>query len=122
MRGAGRTFGPAGLLDGKAETYWATPDDVLTPSVTLQFRQPVTFNVVELREYLPLGQRLEAFAVDRWQEGEWVECARGTSVGNRRLLRLGTPVQTERVRLRVTQASACPALSAFGLYLEPVQE
>lgn len=121
-RGPGRAYGPAGLLDGKAETYWATPDDVLTPSVTLQFRQPVTFNVVELREYLPLGQRLEAFAVDRWQDGEWVECARGTSVGNRRLLRLGKPIQTERMRLRITQAAACPALSAFGLYLEPAQE
>ncbi|NGO38770.1 alpha-L-fucosidase [Limisphaera ngatamarikiensis] len=107
------------LLDGRRDTYWCTPDDVLTPWVEFQFPYPVRFNVVELREYLPLGQRVEAVSLDLWAGGQWTEFARATSLGNRRLIRLPQAVETEKVRLRVTRAAACPALSEFGLYLEP---
>ena len=65
-----------------------------------------------------MGQRADAFALDRWQEGKWIEFAKGTSIGNRRLLRVD-PVTTDKVRLRITQAAAGPALSEFGLYDEP---
>lgn len=61
---------------------------------------------------------MDAFALDRWQDGQWIEFATGTSIGNRRLLRVA-PVTTDKVRLRVTHAAACPALSEFGLCAEP---
>ena len=70
-----------------------------------------------LREYLPLGQRIEAFALDAWKAGQWVEFAHGTSIGNHRLLR-SEPVTTDKVRLRITQSPVCPALTEFGLYAE----
>jgi alpha-L-fucosidase len=73
---------------------------------------------VDLREYLPLGQRIEAFALDQWKDGQWVEFAKATSIGNRRLVRTA-PVTTAKVRLRITQAPVCPALSELGLYAEP---
>jgi len=109
----------AHLLDGDRYTYWATDDFTRTPDLVANFAAPVRFNVVNLREYLPLGQRIEAFAVDAWQNGQWQEVAQGTSIGNRRLLRLDKPVTTDKVRLRITKAPVCPALSEFGLYLEP---
>ncbi len=80
--------------------------------------QPAAFNVISVREHLPLGQRLDAFALDTWQDGQWREFARGTSIGNLRLVRTGG-LKTEKVRLRITQAAACPALAEFGLYAEP---
>jgi alpha-L-fucosidase len=67
---------------------------------------------------LPLGQRIEAFALDQWQEGAWTEFAKGTSIGNERLVR-GKAITTQKVRLRITQAPVCPALAEFGLYAEP---
>ncbi len=117
-RGGGKAFSAKHLVDGKRETYWATDDTVTTPEVVLTFKRPVRFNVVDLREYLPLGQRVEAFALDQWQNGQWQEFARGTSIGNRRLLRTDF-VTTEKVRLRVTAAPVSPALSELGLYAEP---
>lgn len=118
MRGGLRRFGPGMLLDGKRQSYWTTDDSVTTPELVLEWKRPVTFNVVELREHLPLGQRIEGFAVDQWKDGEWQEFAKGTSIGNRRLLR-AAPVTTERVRLRITKAPVCPALSELGVYAEP---
>ena len=117
-RGNAAAFAPKQLLDQRRETYWTTDDASLTPEVVLRWSKPVTFNVVNLREFLPLGQRVEAFALDQWQEGKWVEFATGTSIGNRRLIR-GTRLTTDGVRLRITRAPVCPALSEFGVYAEP---
>ena len=87
-----------------------------TPELVLDLGKPVTFNVARVREYLPLGQRIDAIAVDTWDGGQWQPFATATSVGNQRLLR-GKNVTTSKVRLRVTKAAACPAISEFGLFL-----
>jgi alpha-L-fucosidase len=84
----------------------------------LDLGRTVTFNVVRLREHLPLGQRVEAFALDQWQDGEWKEFASGTSIGNCRLVR-GKTVTTSKIRLRITQAPVCPAISEMALFIEP---
>lgn len=118
VRAQSRGFGPGRLLDGDRNTYYASDDFVFTPELTFELPAARTFDVIELREHLPLGQRVDAFAVDAWLEGDWKEIASGTSVGNRRLLRID-PVTTTQVRLRITQAAACPALAEFGLYREP---
>lgn len=119
VRGGSRQFAAENLLRTDHKKYWATDDAVTTPELVLDFARPVTFNVVSLREYLPLGQRIEAFALDQWKDGQWVEFAKGTSIGNHRLVR-GEYVTTQRVRLRITQAPVCPALSEFGLFAEPI--
>ncbi len=119
VRGGGKKFSAKNLLDGNRNTYWATDDAVTTPEVTLTFKKPVTFDIVSLREYLPLGQRVEAFALDQWRDGQWVQFAGGTGIGSHRLWR-GEPVTTDKVRLRITQSPACPALAEFGLFKEAV--
>jgi alpha-L-fucosidase len=117
--GNGRTpYEPSNLLDGSRDTYWTTDDSILTPELVVTWPEAVSFNVVSLREYLPLGQRIDSVALDQWRDGEWQEFATATSIGNHRLIR--TPrISTPKVRLRVTKASASPALSEFGLYSEP---
>jgi alpha-L-fucosidase len=118
VRGNARRYQSDRLLDDRRDTYWATDDSVRTAEVILDLRRPATFNVVRLREYLPLGQRVDGFALDRWDAGTWVEFARGTSIGNQRLLRTSR-ITGAKIRLRITGASAGPALSELGLYLEP---
>jgi alpha-L-fucosidase len=56
--------------------------------------------------------------LDRWDGSHWVEFGTGTSIGNRRLLRFET-LTTSKVRLRITRAPVCPALSEVGFYLAP---
>ncbi len=114
-RGNDVHFSPRNVNDGKRETYWSTGDFVTQPELILDLGQPTTFDVVRLREYLLLGQRIEAFALDQWQEGQWVEFAAGTSIGNCRLLRCA-PITTAKVRLRVTKSPVCPALSELSLF------
>jgi alpha-L-fucosidase len=117
-RGNDSKFSPTNVTDGRGDTYWATGDFIMNPDLVLDFGKPVTFNIVRLREFLPLGQRVEGFALDRWSESEWIEFAAGTSIGNCRLIR-STPVTTGKVRLRITKAPVCPAISEIGLFAEP---
>jgi alpha-L-fucosidase len=118
VRGADPRFAAANVLDGRRDTYWATDDAVTTAELVLDLGRAVTFNVVSLREHLPLGQRVEGWALDAWQDGAWRELARGTAIGSRRLWR-GAEVTTERVRLRVTKAPVCPAIAELSLHREP---
>ena len=119
-RGGGAApFAPENVLGRDRSTYWATDDGVTNADLVLDLGKPSTFNVVSLREYLPLGQRVEAFVVEIWKDGAWQEFGKGTSIGHRRLLR-GSHVTTDKVRLRITQAAVCPALAEVGLFAEPV--
>src|SRR5258707_4162879 len=118
VRGDGdRRFLPQHVVDNRRDNYWASDDNVLTPELVLEFKHEITFNVVRLREYLPLGQRVEAFAVDVWGDGKWTEFGSGTSIGNCRLLR-EQPATTSKLRLRILKAGACPAISELGLFSE----
>lgn len=119
VRGGVRKFSAENLLDNRRASYWATDDTVTTPELVVDLKKATLFNVVSLREFLPLGQRVDAFALDQWKDGQWSEFAKGASIGNRRLIRCEAPITTDKVRLRITQAAACPALSEFGLFAEP---
>lgn len=116
-RGEERHFAARNICDGQPNTYWTTDDAVTNAAVVLDFGKPVTFNVVRLREYLPLGQRVDAFALDQWKEGGWVEFAVGTSIGSCRLVRVPRVV-AEKLRLRIIKAAACPAISEVGIFAE----
>jgi alpha-L-fucosidase len=116
VRGNNRKYAAQNLLDGNPATYWATDDLVTTPDLTLDFRKAVTFSVIRLREYLPLGQRIAFFEVSAWQGGAWRAVATASSVGHCRLIRLNESMTTDKVRLRITNSPVCPALSDFGLF------
>lgn len=113
-------YGPQNLLDGDRVTYWATDDSITAPTVTIDLARPATFNLVRLRENVRLGQRIGAFAVETWKGGTWLPFGQGTGIGSCRILRSSSPVTTTRVRVRITKAPVCPALSEVALFRESV--
>jgi alpha-L-fucosidase len=78
-------------------------------------REPVTFNVVRVREDIRYGQRVDAFAFDTWNDGEWHPWAEGTSIGACRILS-GKDITASRMRVRVTKSAAPPLISEIGLF------
>jgi alpha-L-fucosidase len=111
-----RTFSKD-LAKGAQKTYSLANEPTNVSEVVLSFSKPITFNIVRLREYVPLGQRVEAFELDQWSDGSWKLFAQGTSIGNCRLTRTN-PLTTTKVRLRITQTAAPPAISEIGLFYE----
>ena len=113
-RGAG--FGPERVLDGDRESYWAVPEGVTTPMLTLDLPPGRMFDLIRLSEYLPLGCRVTRFAVDAEVDGAWRTLATHECIAARRVIRLPAPVAARRVRLRVLEAPVGPAISEFALF------
>lgn len=111
-----KTFGTQRLTDADRYSYWATDDGITTPDVVLTWATSQAFDVVRLRENIKLGQRIEGFALDAWQDGNWQEVHKGTSIGSLRLIRLNRAITTTKLRLRITQSPVCVALSEVGVY------
>ena len=118
VRGGDAKYGPKKLLDDDVWSAWVTDDDAKTPEVILDLKGAKTFNMIRLREDIRLGQRVDGVAVDVFTGGAWKEIAKAQSIGSCRLWRVSMTT-ADKVRIRVTAAAACPALSDFGLFLEP---
>ncbi len=80
--------------------------------LTAKVSQP--FNVVRIREAIAKGQRIDSFALDSWQSGEWKQIHEGTSIGACRLIRFAEPVRTDRLRLRASGDQ--PLIADLGAY------
>lgn len=118
IRGNDPFYGPQRLFDANQWSAWVTDDAVTTPEVELKLDGEKTFNLIKLREDIRLGLRLEGVAVDAFVDGAWKELAKAESIGSCRLWRVPA-TKTDKVRIRVTKSPVAPALSDFGLYLEP---
>ncbi|MBM3442735.1 MAG: alpha-L-fucosidase [Bacteroidetes bacterium] len=109
-------FGVSRLTDGDRLTYWSTDDHVQLPALTFHWQQQHELRYLKIREHLPLGQRVGSFEVDAWQDGDWKSIAKGSSIGACRILRFEKAVRTTGIRIRITDAPVCPAISEVGLY------
>lgn len=112
------SFAAKNVLDSRRETFWVAPDGAKTADLVFETPRPISFDVVMLQEVVELGQRLDGFSVDVWENNAWREVLTKQSVGFKRLDRLASPVTTSKVRLRLN-ALVAPVLATFGLYLQP---
>ncbi len=114
-------YGPANMLDGNFDTYFATDDAVKTVDIDFQLSGEKTFNRVVLQEYFPLGQRVERFDIQVRENGSWKSWGRGekTTIGHKRII-LGNTVTADAVRISIQSSLACPVLNGFGLYNDTV--
>ena len=105
------------LTDGFETSSWAS-DAGLPIYLELDLGSPNTFDVIELREDLKLGQRIAVFHVQVEVDGIWQEFGMGFTVGHKRLLR-GPLVEAQKVRVIITEAQSMPVLTKIALYKTP---
>lgn len=113
FRGKGYEAGKA--TDGKDESYWAAADGETGGALTVDLGKGAPISVAMLREPIALGQRVSSFAIEGLVDGEWKELAKGTTIGNKRLLRFPRVTAT-KIRLTILSARSCPAISTISLY------
>jgi len=114
-RGNLDVFSPIHLTDESKETYWATDDDITVASVEIQLDQVRPVKYILLQEYIKLGQRIKAFTVESWINNAWVPLTKGTTIGYKRILRVDS-VQTNKIKVNITSAKACPLISNIEIY------
>jgi alpha-L-fucosidase len=107
-------FSVTNVVDNNPETFWATNDDVSLPFIEINFKDEQEFNIIGLREYLPLGQRIDSFSIDVLQNNNWKNIGTYEAIGARRLIETGLQKVTA---IKITFTSqVCPAISQVGVY------
>lgn len=83
------------------------------------FDSPTTVDLFDLGEDVAAaGQQVEAFRIDVLQNGGWRQCARGTTIGLRRLLRT-EPITGDGFRYWIEKNRGKPRIARFGLFRRP---
>ena len=114
----GKGYEAKRVLDGDKKTYWATADNVIQASLTIEFNQSTTFNRLLVQEYIQLGQRVKSFILEARNDGAWREISRETTIGYKRILRF-TDVTATAVRLKILDSKACPTISNVEIFYAP---
>jgi alpha-L-fucosidase len=111
-------YGTRFLTDGDRYSHWATDDKVRTPALELEWKSPVVFDIVRIREDIRLGQRIDSLEIDAMVDGVWKTVGKATSIGSCRIVRFERPVTTKRCRIRITGSQACAVLGELGMFLK----
>lgn len=102
-------------IDGQWDTYWMPASDDKNPTLTLSFDKPVSFNLVMLQEYIPMGQRVSQFDVSMKTDEGWQQIADETTIGHKRILPLEDKT-TRAIRIRFDKYLRTPAINELGLF------
>ncbi len=115
VRGDNDAYTAKNLTDGNKETYWATDDNITNASVDISWRDVKPVRYVLLQEYIKLGQRVKSFTVEVQEGNQWKKVAEGTTIGYKRIVSFD-PVETNAVRVTITDSKACPVISNIEVY------
>lgn len=112
----GKNFATKNLTDNNTNTYWASRDEEHHPSIEFYWKEPVLFDLIRLREFIPLGQRVESFQVEIHDGKQWNKIAEATSIGAARIIYLESPVKTNKARIIINASPVCVTFSEIGFY------
>lgn len=108
-------LGVMALTDQLYRTYWTTRGADTTAEIVFEFKQPIAFGILALQENIRVGQRIERFVLETWENNQWHTVTEGTTVGYKRILEFPS-VSTQKVRLKILASRLNPTLSAIGFY------
>jgi alpha-L-fucosidase len=106
-------------VDGDAKTWWQPLAGQNRASLEIDLGKIQKANLLELREAISEGQRIEKYFVEGWTGSGWTWMCEGNAVGNRALRRFAE-IEVSRLRIHITSSRLHPTLAEVGLYLAPV--
>jgi len=115
---AGDNCPASNAIDGQLDTCWKPAGDGITGTLEVDLGESVTFNVSMVKEYIPLGQRVEEYSIEAWDGQAWKPIAKGTTIGHKKLDCL-PDITAGKVRLTIHQSQGPPLIRKFGLYRAP---
>lgn len=115
------------LLDDY-DCYWAVEDGLKKAELQFDFPERTAVNRVLLQEYIPNGQNVSSFSIERFINGKWlpIEVTEDlTTIGHKRIIRFQTVSMDKlRIRFKTCKGTLCisnvAAYCAEALLTEPI--
>lgn len=122
VRGKAPAYAAEQVADGDFETYHATDDSVTTSTIEIDLGAVQEIDGFIIQEYIPLGQRIDAYSIECMVNGQWTEVFEGQTIGYKRIILEGYASSkdanfpaTNKIRLNIESALACPLISTFHI-------
>ncbi len=97
------------------DSFYFPADFTGVLEIRVRWNQPQCIRYAVIREHLPLSQRIERFEIWAAKDEGAVLLAKGTTVGNKRIVELENCVSSE-VILRITDSREIPAVEQLAFY------
>ena len=107
-------YGPDKAVDGDADTRWATDSGTQSAWLELDLGRPVAFGRTVIQQAFPELKRIRKFALEYWQDGQWIPCYQGANFGAKLSVKF-PPVSAQRVRLNILEATDGPTIQEIKL-------
>lgn len=117
IRGNDSIFDITHLTQNDPTHYWATDDEVTEATLEIMLPSPKSFDLIQLEEVLPLGQRIEWVEIYHLEDGKWQFIAQAESIGAKRIFRLPKTLQSDQLKIKL-KAPVAIALKNIGLFKE----
>ena len=101
------------VLSDNYDEYFLPQDR--TAEILISFNTPEKLGFLVLKENIRMSQRVESFAVDVFEDGDFHEIYSGTVIGFKRIVPLNG-VNADRLRIRITDSRVAPTISFIGVY------
>lgn len=116
------TYSAQNVTDNEYDTYWSAEDGKTTGELTVFLNETKQFDLIDIKEYIPLGQNISSYEVDVRVNGKWQSFGRtsGTrknkkTIGYQSMLRDKT-VNADAIRLKVNGSYGSPKISGISAY------
>jgi alpha-L-fucosidase len=116
--GRGKGYKGSNVTDGNADTYWATPDDITSADLVIDLGEEAEVNRILIQEFIKLGQRIQEFKVEAFENEGWKELITGTTIGYK-VIRKFPVTRTSRIKVSFLKSKACPVISNIELFRAP---
>lgn len=116
-----RGYRPSYVTDGDYDTYWATEDGVNQADIIISLPDSAIVNRLLIQEYIPLGQRIEAFEVEIGNNGIFTPVKideKTTTVGYKRILRFES-VSGDQLKIRFTKSKGELCINNIEVFNAP---
>lgn len=114
-RGMSVSYSASNVTDDNEETYWSTDDGITNGTIEIDLGKKQLVKYVVLQEYIKLGQRVKVFHVEARNNNRWVNVAKGTTIGYKRIIKLDS-LTTDKLRINIVESKACPLISNISIY------
>ncbi len=119
-RGNSPLYAADKVNDNNYDSYFATDDSVTNATIEIELGEPHLIDGFILQEYIPLGQRVEAYSIECRLEGKWTTVFTGQKIGYKRIILAGRVSardivfpRADAVRFKILKAGASPLINNF---------